>query len=270
MAILLIIIANIIWGVTPLYFFFLKESLPAHVIFMQVASSCTILLLFKWRTLSFLLLRNHVLTALLLGTNWICYYLAIRYSRTTEASLGYLLMPFLTILCGVFFLNERIKKKQILPLVISGLGFLLLLLKGNQFPFLGILIAASFTLYTIVHKQKGNRDPFLSMLHETILMMPFIALTLSTSNLTFKIIQYDIIALFPLGLIVVIPLSLYLIAIKSLSLIQVGMSQFISPLLIMILSLYVYNEKINTHVLLAYVIIAVGAITLTLYSVEKK
>jgi len=268
MALFLVIIANIIWGVTPLYFFFLKDSSPANVIFMQITSSFAILLLFKWRSFSFPSLKNHVLTAFLLGINWICYYLSIRYNRTTEASLGYLLLPFLTIFCGVHAFKEKINNKQIKPLIISALGFILLLLKSDQLPFFGILIAVSFALYTTIHKRRGNKDPLLCLFHETILMLPFFTLMLTTTNSTLEITGVDIIKFSPLGIMVVLPLSLYLIAIKSLSLIKVGMSQFLSPLLIMILSLSVYNEKLNIYVLLAYVIITVGAITSTLCSAE--
>lgn len=265
------ILANIIWGLTPVYFYFLKEISAANVIVMQVISTFIILLFFKVKFFSLDLLWKHTATALLLLTNWLGYFLAIQHGRGVEASLGYLILPFMLILCGRIFFHEMIKKWQAISLGIAFSCVIFLVWTNGQFPVYGILLAMSFALYTTIHRLRKTVDPLLSLFHESIIMISLLivyfwgwyggAINISLGN---------ILSLSPLGVIVVMPLVLYLKAIEHITVIAAGIYQFISPLLIMVISVFLFKEIVNVEAVFAYFLMSVCFLMVVFFSARDK
>ncbi|MEQ5053219.1 EamA family transporter [Klebsiella michiganensis] len=264
MPLLLGVLANIIWGLTPVYFYFFRSYDAYNVIFMQVTSTLIVLLLLRGRRFSLKLISSHIFTAGLLFINWLSYFLAIQSGRAIEASLGYLLLPFLTILCGVFLLRESITRNTIISLFISLIGVLFLIYTNKQIPFFGIIIAASFATYITIHKLMNNHDPFTSLLHELLIIMPLFLVFSYFYNDRLEINLSDNLALLPLGVIVTSPLILYLTAIKSLTLLKSGIIQLISPIIIVIVSVLLFKEPMEIKSLVSYMVIIAGFLSISL------
>jgi len=266
MSLFFAILANIIWGLTPVYFYHLKKISYVDVIFMQVISVFLILFFIKGSHFSLRVAKRHVITALLLLINWLSYFLAIQAGRTIEASLGYLILPFFTILCGRVFLSEKIEKLEIIPLIISLSGVIILIVKNQQLPIFGLIIASSFAIYITSHKKMNNNDVLGSLFHESLIITPLLIPFLFFARERFSISFNEVLTLLPLGFVVIIPLALYLLAIKNLTLLYAGLCQFISPMLIIFVASFAFNEQINTFTFIAYGIIATGFILLVCMS----
>ncbi|EKY3920621.1 EamA family transporter [Enterobacter hormaechei] len=258
------VLANIIWGLTPVYFYFFRNYDAYNVIFMQVISTLVLLLFLRGHRFSLKLISSHIFTAGLLFINWLSYFLAIQSGRTIEASLGYLLLPFLTILCGVFLLRESITRNAVLSLFISLIGVSFLIYTNKQIPFFGIMIAASFAIYITIHKLMKNHDPVTSLLHELLIIMPLFLFFSYLYNDRLVIDLSNNLALLPLGVIVTTPLILYLTAIKSLTLLKAGVIQLISPIIIVIVSVLLFKEPMGIQNLVSYMVIIAGFMSIIL------
>lgn len=251
------ILANIIWGVTPIYFYFLKDIPAGNVIFMQVASTFILLLLLKVRCFSFKEVRQHIITAVLLLINWLSYFLAIQNGRSIEASLGYLILPFFTILCGSLFCSEKIENPSKILLFIAFSGVCLLIYNNGQVPVYGLSIAVTFSLYITIHKRRQVQNVLSSLFHESAIILPIMILFLLFYKEPIRFEIKQVIILFPLGFFVVLPLIFYLKAIRKITMVFAGLCQFISPVLIMIISILLFQERISQLNLTIYVLIAV-------------
>jgi chloramphenicol-sensitive protein RarD len=60
-----------------------------------------------------------VLSALLIGGNWLLYVWAVGQNRIVESSLGYFINPLINVALGVAFFDERLTKWQIAALSLA-------------------------------------------------------------------------------------------------------------------------------------------------------
>jgi chloramphenicol-sensitive protein RarD len=113
----LALIANFIWGFAALYWMQTKPVEPidvmAHRGLWTLPVTLFIILCFR-RLRETLALISSVrflgwvaLAAFMLTINWGVYVFAVTNERATEASLGYFMLPLLTIALGVFVFGEQ-------------------------------------------------------------------------------------------------------------------------------------------------------------------
>ena len=155
-------IAYILWGLFPLY---IKQidHLPALEIVLHrsawslvfVLGLLVVLRRFAWlgpvlrqpRTLALFLL-----SALLLGGNWLLYVWSVNTGRVLDASLGYFINPLVNVLLGYAVLHERPRPLQWAAVALAALGVLWLALGVGHVPWVSLVLAASFGLYGLLRK----------------------------------------------------------------------------------------------------------------------
>src|SRR5689334_1479580 len=114
--------ANMVWGLMPVYFVALGDVPRLEVLAHRIIWSA--LLLFglclarrrrtpapvrpRQRSMSFVL----VVTAFLLGAEWLTCVHAVASRQILQASLGYFLAPLFTMLLSVIFLRDRLSAAQ--------------------------------------------------------------------------------------------------------------------------------------------------------------
>jgi chloramphenicol-sensitive protein RarD len=252
------LVAYVLWGVFPVYFKLVQAVPPTevlvHRIVWAVPFGALILHVRKqWpevrqafaspATLFWL-----ALAALFISANWFIYIWAVQQEEVLQASLGYYINPLMYVIVGVLFLKERLRRPQIVSVLLAAIGVSYLTIRGGQFPFVAVSLALLFTLYGVIRKQVAvGAMPGLFI--ETLLLFPFamawLGWLMTTQQAEFASGSVSISLLLVLaGPLTVVPLMMFAVAARRLTLTVIGFMQFIAPTLQFIVGIF-YGEVLT-------------------------
>jgi chloramphenicol-sensitive protein RarD len=273
------------WGLFPLYFKVLRAQ-PLEVVVHRIVWSAAFLLLLhtiatpsagqgRWQWLreavrSPRLLLGSLLSAGLLTINWFIYIWAVASDRVVDGSLGYFITPLVQVLFGVALLHEHLRRAQKLALGCAALGVLWLTLEFGQLPWVGLGLAASFGSYAVLRKtQKLGSLQGLAL--ETWLLFPIalgylLWLRQQGQSTFFQEGLGQRLALLCAGPLTSIPLVLFAAGARRIPLSLVGVLQYISPTLQLLLGVLLWHEPFQPGKALGYALIWLG---LVIYSGES-
>jgi len=272
------IIAFVMWGVYPLYWAMLQTISPQELLinrmFWSFFTLIIFILVFKKmdllkETLKSLVLNKKkilllVCAALFLAANWFVFTFSIVEGRVLEASLGYYINPLLNVLIGVVFLKEKLNKFQILAVLIALMGVLYLTISYGVLPWISLVLAFTFALYSLIKKFIAM-DSFISLFLETTLMLPisvfFFSSWLANGQSAFLNSDLKINSLLiGAGLITVLPLFFFAKAASLLQLKTLGFLQYIGPSLQMLMAIFVLGESFSKNRLISFVFIWIACL----------
>jgi chloramphenicol-sensitive protein RarD len=154
--------AYALWGVLPLYFKALVHvgatQIVAHRILWSLLFLGTLASFWKkWPLIRSALANPRVaitllLTATLIGINWLVYIYAVVSGHVLEGSLGYYLNPLVNVLLGVFLLKEKLSTMQKAAVVLAGAGVAILAVGAGGAIWISLTLAASFAVYGFLRK----------------------------------------------------------------------------------------------------------------------
>ena len=259
------LLAYTLWGVFPVYFKWIEMVAPlevmAHRILWAVPFGALIIFARRqWRDVRGAIVDRSMLawlalSALSISVNWLIYIWAVQNARIFEASLGYYINPLMYVAVGVIFLGERLRRLQLVAVLLAFVGVSYLTFSGGIFPWVALSLAALFTAYGVIRKQVAiGAMPGLFV--ETSLLFPlafvFMGVLMAGGTASFGSVGPGLTGLLMLGgPITVVPLLLFAIAAKRLSLTTVGFMQFIAPTLQFCTGLY-YGEQLTTPHLVCF------------------
>jgi chloramphenicol-sensitive protein RarD len=249
--------AYIFWGLAPIYFKWIDAVPPLEIIAHRILWSIPFLA-------GFLLLRDgrrfwsrmrlplrSIAVLLLSGTlvvaNWLIFVWAVVNGQVLSTSLGYFIGPLVNFLLGFLFLHERMTRVQRLGVLIAASGTVYLGCYLGAAPWISLGLAFSFGFYGLVRKVL-DVGPMVGLLWETLLLslpaVAFLAWSAERGRLYFGstagVSQDLLLAL--AGLVTVLPLIWFNIAARSLTLTTLGFFQYIAPSMTFLLSVFVYGE----------------------------
>ena len=279
------LIAYVLWGVFPVYFKLVQAVPPTevlvHRIVWAVPFGALILHVRKqWpevrqafaspATLFWL-----ALAALFISANWFIYIWAVQQEEVLQASLGYYINPLMYVIVGVLFLKERLRRPQIISVLLAAIGVSYLTIRGGQFPFVAVSLALLFTLYGVIRKQVAvGAMPGLFI--ETLLLFPFamawLGWLMTTRQAEFASGSVSISLLLVLaGPLTVVPLLMFAVAARRLTLTVIGFMQFIAPTLQFIVGIF-YGEVLTPAHLVCFGCIwaAVAIFSIDAFYQQKK
>ncbi|MBI5866502.1 MAG: EamA family transporter RarD [Planctomycetes bacterium] len=231
------------WGVVPIYFRTLSTASPVEVLFHRVLGSLVLLLLLmrltaRWSAALDALRRKRtlavlVLSSLLIAANWTGYIYAVSSGQTLQGSLGYYINPLFNVVLGVLILGERLRRAQIVSVLLAGVGVVYLTLTLQQAPWLALGLAASFSLYGLVRKLTPV-DALTGLTVETLMLSPIaaggVAYGLITGWGAFLHASRWLDAMLLLaGPVTALPLLAFVGAARRLPLTLLGILQYLSP-----------------------------------------
>ena len=243
----------VVWGVAPLYFVWVDFAQPLEILAHRVVWSVVLLaalisLRGIWRQVAQLGLRQLawlLLSSVLIATNWGVFIWAVVNDKVIETSLGYFVSPLLSVVLGVLVLSERLRPWQWLAVGIAALGVLHEAAAQNNPPWLGLSLAASFGLYSLVRKRVVV-DPVVGLGVESALMVPIavVYLVLSTApGVQEHLQQPAAVGMLAVGgLVTVVPLLLFGAALNRLPLTLLSFVQYLAPTLSLLLAVYLLGE----------------------------
>jgi chloramphenicol-sensitive protein RarD len=243
------------WGLVPIYFHWLGDTPALDILAHRIAWSVVFLgfiltLTGRWpETIRCLrtpkLLGPLTVSALLVAGNWMLYIFSVEWKMIVQSSLGYFILPLVSIVLGLAIFRERLRPLQILAIAFAGVGVSLLTWEVGTFPWLALGLALSFSVYGMIRK-KVPVDGLTGLAVETVVLLP-IALT----YLAFRYAQQgsveDLSLLFKLslsGVVTAVPLLCFGQAARRLPFSMLGFMQYISPSVQFLLAVTLFKETV--------------------------
>lgn len=271
--------AYLFWGGFPAFFVLLSsvdafEIIPWRTLWSLVFSLLVVLAMRNWRQLWQTLSTPRTfwflaLAGVLLYVNWQTFVWATVNGDIIETSLGYFINPFVTILLGVVFRGERIRRLQWTALGVALIAVLVLSVSYGHPPWLALLLAFSFGFYGFVKKQTAQDiDAAVGMTVETIALVPVAIIQLFliwhfSGALTALSAGFDINLLLALsGPVTVIPLLMFAAGTKRLPLVYVGFIQFMTPVLSFLYGYFVMHEAMSLARWAGFIIVWIALVIL--------
>ena len=259
------LLAYTMWGIFPVYFKLIELVAPTEVLVHRVVwavpfGALIIMGRRQWPEVRAAFVERSMLAwlalaALSISVNWLIYIWAVQNERIFEASLGYYINPLMYVAVGVVLLGERLRRPQVIAVILAFIGVAYLTISGGIFPWVALSLAALFTAYGVIRKQVAiGAMPGLFV--ETTLLFPFaiawLVFLILGGQASFGAGDTGLSMLLVLGgPVTVMPLLLFAISAKRLSLTTIGFMQFLAPTLQFFTGLY-YGEQLTTAHLVCF------------------
>ena len=261
--------AYFIWGFIPIYIKLLGNVPAAQLLSHRIIWSFACLFIIIYLTRQLGLFRKavfdrhvigiHITAALLIGINWLVYVWAVNANFIVEASLGYFINPLLSVLLGVFFLREKLRIWQWVPIGIAAVGVLFIAFAYGKIPWIALVLAVTFGFYGMVKKKAVLGSLYGLGLETGILLLPaifYIFYMESTGRgVVFNAHAMTMLLLMGAGVITVIPLLMFASAVQRIPLTFIGILQYIAPTLQFLVGVVIYKEPFNITKLIGFGII---------------
>jgi chloramphenicol-sensitive protein RarD len=274
--------AYVCWGLFPLYWKPLHHLPALEIMCHRVVWSALFLigvLLVRrhWRWLIPVLrdvgkLRLFMLSSSALTLNWLIYIWAVNSGHVVESSLGYFINPLVNVLLGRVFLGERltVAQKTAVGLACAGVAWLTVL-QGNV-PWIALSLALTFGLYGLLRK-RAPLPSLEGLALETLLMLPLALAWLAWVGVrgggAFAAGDVGIDALLVgAGVVTAVPLLLFAAGARRLKLATLGLVQYISPSLQLLLGVCLYHEPFSPGRAFGFALIWGGLVLYTGTSVR--
>jgi len=242
---------------TPIYFKIFKQVPVVELVIWRVLSGLPLLLLilfFRKKLAScFKMLRNKKTLFLLLAStffisvNWIVYVISVVTDRLLDSSLGYYINPLVTVAFGFLFLGERLRKLQIVAVLIAFIGVAFLTISQGSLPWISVTLPCTFAMYGLMRKIMGVGS-IEGLTVEMTFTLP-ICIVLQWwlfSTESAEIIAGDWFITFGLllgGFVTIVPLLFFASGASRLKLSTLGVLQYIAPSGQLLLATFVFHEQ---------------------------
>jgi chloramphenicol-sensitive protein RarD len=244
------------WGLVPLYFNAVMACPPWELVAHRIVWSAVLLAgiltvfgrwpdaraAFRSRKTVLMLLAS----AYLVAGNWLVYVWSATHGQVTQASLGYFILPLVNAFAGVVLFRERLRIPQGVALGIAAVGVGYLAVAGGEFPTIALTLAISFALYGIVRKVVPV-DGVIGLSVETFLLAPvalaFLVVWELIAGMTFGHLsrQLDVVIALS-GVVTTAPLVCFAQAVRKVPLVTLGVLQYLSPTLQLVVAVLVNGE----------------------------
>jgi chloramphenicol-sensitive protein RarD len=251
--------AYTIWGAFPLYWPLLEPSgaveiLAHRMVWSSLVMGLLLLVLRRVSAVRAIAADRRVRLVLLVAAvtitvNWVTYIYGVNSGRVVETSLGYFINPLVTMLLGVVVLGERLRPLQWGAAAVAAVAVLVLSLDYGRVPWIALVLAFSFGFYALA-KKSASVGPVESLSFETALVAPvalgYLVWLGAAGRSTFASEGLVHALLVPTtGIVTAIPLLLFGAAAVRVSMVSLGLLQYLAPIIQFTLGLVVFDEAMT-------------------------
>ena len=271
--------AFFLWGVLPLFWKQLEFLPPAVIVAQRTVWSLVVLVVIavavRERGVLVAALRTprqvvwHLLSGLLLASNWLLYVWATLNGRILEGALGYYLNPFFNMLFGFCWFGERHSLRQRAAIGLALAGVALQVPAVGSLPWVSLVLALTFSLYAVVKKQAPlpSRQ---GLTLETLLLAPLaLGWLLHASHGGTAVMgsgPWQMALILASGAATTLPLVLFGHAARRISLTTLGILQFLGPTLQFGIGWWFYGEPMSVLRLASFALIWLA---IAVYATER-
>ena len=262
--------AFLCWGLFPLYFHAIGDVPPMEILAHRMLWSLLFLVIVltarrQWKWLPAVLKKpkvvlSFVASALLLSANWFVYIWAVKNGHVIDASLGYFINPLVNVLLGQLVLKEHLRRGQWMAVAIAAAGVLWLTVQAGQLPWIALILGCTFGGYGLLRKTAALAA-LEGLSFETLILFPLAVayvlwLTMNGHN-AFLNAPSDTTRwlLVAAGPITAIPLLLFAAGARRIPMAVLGMLQYLSPTIQMLLGLWVFHEAFSAERMAGFVVV---------------
>jgi len=245
-----------IWGFAPAYWKVLRSLEPVEVLAHRVLWAFVVGLLLIAGTTGFaeyravLRSRAHLwpvaVAAVLLAVNWLVFIYAVSNEQVLATSLGYYLNPLLNVVLGLAVLGERLRPIQWIAVVLAAGGVAQYVVVLGELPWISVALATSFGLYGLVRKMAPVGPIAGFGVETTLLSVPalvYLVWLWSEGRAVLPVGQLGLDSFIAAsGLLTAAPLVLFNAAARQLTLVSLGILQYLAPSIALVLAVAVYGE----------------------------
>ena len=266
----------VIWGFLPIYWNALNPISSLVVIFYRIALmtlTCFAVEFYQKRNIKEIFaplfadkkkIWTYIIAGVLITMNWSIYIWSVQAGYVIQASMGYFLEPLLVCLLGMIIFKEKANKWKKISLGLALAGMMVLVVGYKELPLIAIGLATSFGIYTAI-KKRVDLPPLQSLLYETIFIAPIALLVVfwmegsgigaleTGGSVKFILLLFS-------GLATAVPMGLFCAAAKNLPLLTLGLVQYISPSISLILGIFLFREPFDIIQFSAFAIIWIGLV----------
>ncbi|MDQ0225250.1 EamA family transporter RarD [Metabacillus niabensis] len=250
----------LLWGVLPLYWKKIDNVSSGEILAHRIIWSFIFMLILlsiqkEWGNIveiskklfsQPLVLLSLVLSSLLISINWFVYIWSVNHNHILETSLGYYINPLISVLLGMIFLKEKLNLWQKISMGLAFIGVLIITLQYGEIPWLALILAGSFGLYGLT-KKMTKFNSVIGLTFETLVVTPiaFTYVSILANGGESVFFEFDTqtnLLLIGAGVATAIPLLLFASGAKRIPLFLVGIIQYISPTITLIIGIFLYHE----------------------------
>lgn len=280
--------AYTLWGLLTLYWPLLRGAGVIEVLAHRVVWALAVLLVVlavrrRWGWLRELAARPRALAvlsvaAVLISVNWALFIWAATHRHVLEASLGYYVNPLVSVLLGVVVLRERLDGLRWVAVGLAALGVIWLTVDYGSPPWLSLGMAFSFAGYGLL-KKLADVGPLESLGVETaVLFLPallFLVWLAHTGQGVFfaggpTADPARDLLLVGAGLATAVPLLFFGAAAVRIPLSTVGMLQYLTPTLQLLIGVFVLHEPLHLSQLVGFAFVWAALVALTAAMLRRR
>lgn len=277
-------LAYTLWGTFPLYWTLLEPGGAVEILAHRIVWSLLtmVLILVLWHRVDQLkaLLRDRRKLLLISGAavvisvNWGGYIWGVNNGRVVETSLGYFINPLVTVLMGVLVLGERLRRLQWVAMGMAFVAVVVLAIDYGRPPWVALVLAFSFGTYGLLKKQAGV-GAVESITLETLVLAPiamaYVAWLVATSESNFGSHGLGHALLFTTtGIITAIPLMLFGAAAIRVSMVSLGLLQYLAPTIQFALGILVFQEAMPASRWIGFGLVWVALVMFTVEALNHR
>lgn len=263
----------VIWGILPIYWKLLgdvgSDEILANRIFWSFIFMIFILIFTKkWGNFVSTLkglkenkkqFADLAVASFLVSGNWFIYIWAVNSNHMIQTSLGYYINPLISVFLGMFVLKEKLSIAQYVSFILAFIGVLIITISFGEIPWVAIGLAFTFGLYGLA-KKLIKLDSSVGLALETMVVAPIsliymIYLAINGTQAFLSISLKTDILLIGAGAATAIPLLYFAKGAQRISLATLGILQYVSPTLTLILGVFLYNEHFSKVHLISFLFI---------------
>ena len=266
-----------LWGIFPLYWPLLEPAgaleILAHRVLWSLVTVVLVVLVLRRTDAVRAVLADRRSRWLLFGAaavitlNWFGYIWGVNNGRVVETSLGYFINPLVTVLMGVLLLGERLRPRQWAAVGLAAVAVVVLTVDYGRPPWVALLLAFSFATYGLA-KKKAGVDAVESLTVETLFIGPVAAAYIGwlawqgTGDFGHHGVGHALM-LTTAGVVTVVPLLCFGAAAIRVSMVTIGLLQYIAPVLQFLLGVWWYGEAMPASRWVGFVLVWIALVVFT-------
>lgn len=277
------ILCAVLWGFLPIYWKALVPINPVLILLYRIVLAFGFALIlalyfYKWEGIIKPLkekgiARTFFLAGILISFNWGTYIWAVSTNHVIQTCIGYYIEPLFVCIFGIFLFKEKLNKYKLTAFLLACVGVAVILIYYHEVPIIALSLAISFASYAAI-KRKYRLDAVLALLYETMFLVPFALAAILYFELTGRgaaanaePIQWGLLAL--AGILTGTPLLLFAMAANRISMITLGITEYISPSITLLLGIFVFREPFDKIQLVTFGFIWIGLVIFTIGEIKE-
>ena len=206
--------------------------------------------------------RKYFSAGLILTVNWSIYIWAMTSERVIQASIGYYIEPIVICAVGILVFGEKLTKYNATAMGLALVAITVILVHYRQLPGVALGLSGTWACYSAI-KKTSDLPVIISLVYETMVyaVIAFFAIIYIEAHGIGAVsmgVPGKYAMMFLSGLVTLIPVALFGVAATRVPLFAIGLFQYISPSISLLLGIFLFKEPIDMAQIIAFVIIWTG------------